>query len=61
MGPYAARAAALTAKTEADIVKMSSQASIAFAIAGVVVLFCIGWAFSHCYEVSRAAHIEERV
>jgi sulfite exporter TauE/SafE len=53
MGPYAACAVALTTKTRTDIVKMSSLSSLAFAIAGVVVLFFIGWASSHAYEVSR--------
>lgn len=61
MNTYRTRAAALTTKTETDIVKMSSCASLAFAIAGIVVLFCIGWASSHAYEVSRAVYLEDRV
>lgn len=55
------RAAAINQKTDEAIVKLTAQSSIAFAIAGVIVLFCIGWASSHAYEVSRAVYLEERV
>lgn len=61
MSDLRTRAAALSTKTETGIVKLTSEASIAFAIAGVIVLFCIGWASQHAYEVSRATYLEERV
>lgn len=61
MSDFRTRAADLNRKTDEAIVKMTAEASLAFAIAGVIVLFFIGWASSHAYEVSRAVYLEERV
>ncbi len=61
MSDIRTRAAALNQKTDEAIVKMTAEASLAFAIAGVIVLFCIGLASQHCYHVSRAVYLEERV